>query len=129
VNTPRDPCPALDPAALEAAVRRPVRAPVVALDGETPRRSFDHPHDRAAAAAHVFGAFAADAAPVPAHHEGPAAPDEIPAAPAPIEELGVEGVLVTADALHRRKNPPPGGRRHRRRPARAGEGQPAPRPV
>jgi hypothetical protein len=133
VNTPRNLFQALDPAALEAAFRRhaahlDAAAPpsagrrVIALDGKTLRRSFDHLHDRAAA--HVLSAFATDAALVLAHHEVPAVPDEIPAAQALIAELGVTGVLLTADALHCQKNLPARGR-DRQRPARAGEGQPA----
>jgi hypothetical protein len=134
VNTLRNLFQALDPAALEAAFRRhaahldaaaPLAAGqrrVIALDGKTLRRSFDHLHDRAAA--HVLSAFATDAALILAHHEVPAVPDEIPAAQALIAELGVTGVLLTADALHCQKNLPARGR-DRQRPARAGEGQPA----
>jgi hypothetical protein len=133
VNTLRNLFQALDPAALEAAFRRhaahlAAAAPpsagrrVIALDGKTLRRSFDHLHDRAAA--HVLSAFATDAALILAHHEVPAVPDEIPAAQALIAELGVTGVLLTADALHCQKNLPARGR-DRQRPARAGEGQPA----
>ena len=132
VNTLRNLFQALDPADLEAAFRRHARhlgaaAPpagrrVIALDGKTLRRSFDHLHDQTAA--HVLSAFATDAALILAHHEVPAAPDEIPAAQALIEALGVTGVLFTADALHCHKNLPARGR-DRQRPARAGEGQPA----
>jgi hypothetical protein len=72
----------------------------------------------------VPSAFATDAALILAHHEVPAAPDEIPAAQALIEALGVTGALLTADALHCQKNLPARGR-DRQRPTRAGEGQPA----
>ncbi len=130
VNTLRNLFQALDPADLEAAFRRhaghlaapPSGRRVIALDGKTLRRSFDHLNDRAAA--HVLGAFATDAALMLAPHEVPAAADEIPAARALIEALGVTGVLFTAEALHRQKNLPVRGE-GRKRPARAGEGQPA----
>jgi hypothetical protein len=132
VNTLRNLFLALDPADLEAAFRRHARylsaaaqpgaRPVVALDGKTLRRSFDHLNDQTAA--HVLSAFATDAALILAHHEVPAAPDEIPAAQALIEALGLTGVLFTADALHCQKNLPARGR-DRQRPARAGQGQPA----
>src|SRR3954454_22747801 len=56
VNTLRNLCLALDPADLETAFRRHARGPheaaprpgrpVIALDGKTLRRSFDHLHDR-----------------------------------------------------------------------------------
>ena len=61
-----------------------------ALDGKTLRGSFDHLHDRTTA-----------------HHEVPAAPDEIGGVQALIAELGVSGVLFTADALHCQKTPSP----------------------
>ena len=70
VNTLRALFQTLDPAALEAAFRNHARAlhdgvpasgrHVIALDGKTLRRSFDHLHDRAAA--HVLSAFAGEAA-------------------------------------------------------------------
>jgi hypothetical protein len=104
---------ALDPADLEAAFRRHARSlregasgsglRTVALDGKTLRGSFDHLHDRTAA--HVLSAFATDAALVLAHHEVPGAPDEVAAAQAMIGELGLQGVLFTADALHCQKVP------------------------
>jgi hypothetical protein len=95
---------------------------VVALDGKTLRRSFDHLNDEAAA--HVLGAFACDAALVLAHREVRDAPDEVPAAQALIGDLGVRGVLLTADALHCQKNLR--GRRPRRQRAPGpAEGQPA----
>ena len=88
VNTLRNLFLALDPAALEAAFREHARAlagvapasgpRVVALDGKTLRRSFDHLNDKAAV--HVLSAFACDAALVLAHQEVRAAPDEVPAA-------------------------------------------------
>src|SRR5919109_969158 len=108
VNTLRHLFQALDPAALEAAFRCharqlsasiPQSGPcVVALDGKTLRRSFDHLNDRAAA--HVLSAFASEAALILAHQEVAAAPDEIPAVQAMIAELGLRGRLFTADALH-----------------------------
>src|ERR687898_1272871 len=108
VNTLRSLFQALDPAELEAAFRNHARAlhdgmpasgrHVIALDGKTLRRSFDHLHDRAAA--HVLSAFACEPALILAHQEVRDAPDEIPAVQTLIETLGVRGVLFTADALH-----------------------------
>jgi hypothetical protein len=121
VNTLRALLLALDPAELEAAFRRhagglsdgaPAGGPrVIALDGKTLKRSFDHVNDRAAA--HVLGAFACEAALILAHQEVRGAPGEVPAARALIEALGVRGVLFTADALHGQKKPS----RARRAPA------------
>jgi DDE_Tnp_1-associated len=118
VNTVRNLILALDPADLEAAFRRHAQRlneriggegwRTVALDGKTLRGSFDHLHDQPAA--HVLSAFASDAALILAHQEVAAAPDEVPAVPALIAELGLTGVLFTADALHCQKgalNKPP----------------------
>jgi hypothetical protein len=98
---------------LEAAFRRHARGlhdgaagqglRMVALDGKTLRRSFDHLHDQTAA--HVLSAFATDAALPLAHHEVPGAPDEVAAAQMLISDLGLKGVLFTADALHCQKEP------------------------
>jgi hypothetical protein len=111
VNTLRALFQALDPAALEAAFRQHARAlseaapppgpRVIALDGKTLKRSFDHLNDKAAA--HVLSAFAGEAALILAHQEVGGAPEEIPAVQALIEALGVRGVLFTADALHGQK--------------------------
>jgi hypothetical protein len=131
VNTLRALLHALDPAEIEAAFRRhaehlgevitPPRRRVIALDGKTLRGSFDHLDDQAAA--QVLSAFASDAALILAHQEITDG-DEIAAAQALIERLGLSGVLFTADALHCQKN-----LRHRRgdrqRAAGAGQGQPA----
>jgi len=73
----------------------------IALDGRTLRGSFDHLNDRKAA--HVLGAFAGDAALILAHQGVAGAPGEIPAVPMLITELGLTGVLFTADALHCQK--------------------------
>ena len=73
----------------------------VALDGKTLRGSFDHLYDQPAA--HVLSAFASDATLILAHQEVTAAPGEVPAVPELIEELGLTGVLFTADALHCQK--------------------------
>lgn len=118
VNTLRALFQALDPAELEAAFRRhaeglnggvPTGGPrVVALDGKTLKRSFDHLNDRAAA--HVLSAFACEAALILAHQEVRGAPEEVPAVQALIEALGVRGVLFTADALHGQKKPSPARR-------------------
>jgi hypothetical protein len=132
VNTLRALFQALDPAELEAAFRNHARAlhdgvpasgrRVIALDGKTLGRSFDHLHDRAAA--HLLSAFAGEAALILAHREGGGAPDEVPAAQALIEDLGVRGALFTADALHRQKNLRE-RRPHRQRPPGPAQGQPA----
>jgi predicted transposase YbfD/YdcC len=111
LNTLRNLLLALDPADLEAAFRRHARHldqrisaagwRTVALDGKTLRGSFDHLHDQPAA--HVLSAFASDAALILAHQEVAAAPGEVPAVPELIAELGLTGVLFTADALHCQK--------------------------
>src|SRR3954464_7618254 len=128
VNTLRALFHALDPADLEAAFRRHAEqlggaaAPgrrVVALDGKTLRGSFDHLDDQAAA--QVLSAFAGEAALILAHQEVVEG-DEVAAARALIERLGLRGVLFTADALHCQKNL---RRRDRQRAAGAGAGQPA----
>jgi phosphosulfolactate phosphohydrolase-like enzyme len=95
---------------------------VIALDGKTLKRSFDHLNDRAAA--HVLSAFACEAALILAHQEVRDAPEEIPAAQALIEALGVRGVLFTADALHGQKKLRE-RRPHRQRPSGPAQGQPA----
>ena len=119
------------PAELEAAFREharaladraPVPGPrVVALDGKTLKRSFDHLNDEAAA--HVLSAFAGEAALILARQEI-AGGDEVAAARALIERLGLRGVLFTADALHCQKNVRLRDRDRQRAPG-AGEGQPA----
>ena len=111
VNTLRDLLHALDPAEIEAAFQRHAEhlgnattAPgrrVIALDGKTLRGSFDHLDDQAAA--QVLSAFASEAALILAHQEI-AEGDEVAAAQALIEQLGLRGVLFTADALHCQKN-------------------------
>ncbi len=113
LNTLRNLILALDPADLETAFRRHARGlhdaaagqglRTVALDGKTLRHSFDHLHDQTAA--HVLSAFATDAALTLAHREVAAAPDEVAAAQMLISELGLKGVLFTADALHCQKEP------------------------
>jgi len=105
---------------LEAAFRRhahdlstrgtPEALRTVALDGKTLRGSveprgssdFDHLTDRKAV--HVLSAFASDAALILAHQELAGAPDEIAAVPQLMAELGLTGVLFTADALHCQKD-------------------------
>ena len=133
VNTLRSLFQALDPAELEAALRRhaqnlgatapPCGPRVIALDGKTLKRSFDHLND--AAAAHVLSAFACEDALVLAHQEVRDAAAEVPAVQALIEELGVRGVLFTADALHGQKKLRDRGA-HRQRSFGPAQGQPAP---
>jgi hypothetical protein len=130
-DTPRALLHALDPADLGAAFRRHAEqldgAPtspgrrVIALDGETLRGSFDHLGDRAAA--QVLSASAGEAALILAHREI-AGGDEVAAAQALIERLGLSGVLSTADALHCQRNVRRHGR-DRQRPPGPGQGQPA----
>jgi predicted transposase YbfD/YdcC len=112
VNTLRSLFLALDRDDLEGAFRRHARElngavqvtgkRTIALDGKTLRGSFDHLSDQAAA--HVLSAFASDAALILAHLEVAGSPGEIPAAPTLITELGLTGVLFTADALHCQKD-------------------------
>jgi hypothetical protein len=134
VNTLRALFLALEPAALEAAFRQHARASadgapasgpgprVIALDGKTLKRSFDHLNDRAAA--HVLSAFASEGALILAHREV-AGGDEVAAARALIEQLGLRGVLFTADALHCQKKLRD-RRAYRQRPAGPAQVQPAP---
>ncbi len=132
VNTLRALFQALDPAELEAAFRDHARAlhdgvpasgrHVIALDGKTLRRSFDHLNDEAAA--HVLSAFAGEAALILARREVRGAPDEVPAVQALIEDLGVRGALFTADALHCQTNLRE-RRPHRQRPPGPAQGEPA----
>jgi hypothetical protein len=112
VNTLRHLFLALGRDDLEAAFRRHARdlsagdtasmPRTVALDGKTLRGSFDHLTDRKAV--HVLSAFASDAALVLAHQELAGAPDEVAAVPRLMSELGLTGVLFTADALHCQKD-------------------------
>jgi DDE_Tnp_1-associated len=112
VNTLRTVLQELDGDALEQAFRRhaggllpAVEAelmPVIALDGKTLKGSFDHLNDRKAAQA--LSAFASEAAVLLAHSAIDVKSNEIPAAQRMITELGLTGVLFTADALHCQKN-------------------------
>jgi hypothetical protein len=111
LNTLRTVLQTLDRDALEDAFRQHARGllppaagpmPVVALDGKTLKGSFDHLNDRKAAQA--LSAFASDAAILLAHSEIDIKSNEIPAAQQMIAELGLTGVLFTADAVHCQKN-------------------------
>ncbi len=112
VNTLRHLFLALGRDDLEAAFRHhagdlnarpaPEALRTVALDGKTLRGSFDHLTDRKAV--HVLSAFASDAALILAHQELAGAPDEVAAVPKLMAELGLTGVLFTADALHCQKD-------------------------
>ncbi len=77
--------------------------PVIALDGKTLRRSFDHLNDRKAA--QTLTAFACRSAIVLAHTEIDDKSNEIPAAEEMIRALGLTGVVYTADAMHCQKKP------------------------
>lgn len=74
----------------------------IALDGKTLRGSFDHMEDKKAA--QVLTAFASRSAIVLAHSEIDVKSNEIPAAQRMIAELGLSGVIFTADAMHCQKN-------------------------
>nr|WP_203104655.1 ISAs1 family transposase [Skermanella rosea] len=111
VNTLRTVLQDLDADALERAFRRHAASllarpeggmPAIALDGKTLKGSFDHLNDRKAAQA--LSAFASEAAILLAHSEIDDKSNEIPAAQRLIAELGLSGVLFTADALHCQKN-------------------------
>ena len=113
VNTVRAVLQALDAEALEMAFRHHAKAlldlvgtkeerPGVALDGKTLRGSFDHLADRKAA--QVLTAFASEAAIVLAHTQIDETSNEIPAAQKMIRDLGLTGVILTADAMHCQKN-------------------------
>lgn len=73
-------------------------AGVLAIDGKTLRRSFDRAAGRSAL--HVVTAFGTDARLVIGQSAVPAGGSEITAARALLETLCLEGVLVTADAIH-----------------------------
>jgi hypothetical protein len=111
VNTLRTVLQDLDADALERAFRqhatgllaRPEgQMPAIALDGKTLKGSVDHLNDRKAAQA--LSAFASEAAILLAHSEIDEKSNEIPAAQRLIADLGLSGVLFTADALHCQKN-------------------------
>lgn len=112
VNTLRTVLQSLDTEDLEAAFRRHAKAllpagtagqkPAVALDGKTLRGSFDHINDRKAA--QTLTAFASASAIVLAHTEIDDKSNEIPAAQQMIRDLGLTGVIFTADAMHCQKN-------------------------
>lgn len=109
VNTLRTVLLSLDTEDLEQAFRRHAKAllpagekPLIALDGKTLRGSFDHISDRKAA--QTLTAFASASAIVLAHTEIDDKSNEIPAAQQMIRELGLSGVMFTADAMHCQKN-------------------------
>jgi len=131
LNALRNLLHALDTAALEAAFRQHAAGlfpspengtmPFIALDGKVLKGSFDHLNDRRAAQA--LTAFASEAAILLAQTDIEDKDSEIPAAQRLIAELGVTGVLFTADALHCQKNLR-GGETKRELPAGPGQGQP-----
>lgn len=112
VNTLRTVLQLLDTGTLEEAFQRHAKAllpagkagekPVIALDGKTLRGSFDHLNDRKAA--QTLTAFASASAIVLAHMEIDDKSNEIPAAQQMIHDLGLTGVIFTADAMHCQKN-------------------------
>jgi DDE_Tnp_1-associated len=116
VNTLRTVLQSLDSEALERTFRHhakgllaaaeagesPGIAPVIALDGKTLRGSFDHINDKKAA--QTMTAFASASAILLAHTEIDEKSNEIPAAQQMIRDLGLSGVIFTADAMHCQKN-------------------------
>jgi hypothetical protein len=82
--------------------RAPVGSPTIALDGKVLRGSFDNMADKRAA--QVLTAFASEAALVLAHTEIDEKSNEIPAAEQMIRDLGLTGVVFTADPIHCQKN-------------------------
>ena len=112
VNTLRTILQSLETDALEAVFRHHAKALLsetetgdrlaIALDGKTLRGSFDHLADQKAA--QTLTAFASPSALVLAHTEIDEKSNEIPAAQQMIRELGLTGVLITADAMHCQKN-------------------------
>ena len=103
----------LDPLAVEKAFRAHAAAlmpagpddgmpTAIAVDGKTLRGSFDGFHDRKAA--HVLSAFAQDQAMILGHLATDDKSNEIPAVQTLIKDLGLEGCLFTADAMHCQKN-------------------------
>ena len=77
-------------------------ARVVAFDGKTLKGSFDSFNDRKAR--QVLSAFAVDTGLVLAHIEIDEKSNEIPAMQKLLQELGLAGHIVTADAIHCQKN-------------------------
>lgn len=101
----------LDPKAVEQAFRRhamglldgaiDLSQRLVALDGKTLRRSFDHVRDRKAA--QLLHAFDTEAGLVLAHIDIDEKSNEIPAARQLLGELPIADATVTLDALHCQK--------------------------
>jgi hypothetical protein len=85
---------------------------VIALDGKTLRRSFDHFHDRKAA--QILSAFSTETCLILAHIEIDDKSNEIPAAQKLLSELELDGQIITLDAMHCQKNI--SGRCRRKRP-------------
>jgi hypothetical protein len=78
------------------------KARVVAFDGKTLKGSFDSFND--IRARQVLSAFAVDTGLVLAHIEIEEKSNEIPAMQKLLQELGLAGHIVTADAIHCQKN-------------------------
>ena len=75
---------------------------IVAFDGKVLRGSFDNFHD--SKAKQILSAFAVDTCLVLAHIEIDEKSNEIPAMQKLLQELGLAGHIVTADAIHSQKN-------------------------
>jgi len=101
----------VDPTALEFALRThantlkeldPATYQLVSLDGKTVKGSFDHFKDQKAI--QVFSAFLTTQQIILGHEMIPdKKTNEIPVAQHLIKELGLEGCLLTLDALHCQK--------------------------
>lgn len=114
LNTLRNILQAVGPEALEGVFRdhakdlllesKEENVLTIALDGKVLRGSFDHLNDKKAAQAMM--AFASPSAIVLAHTEIAEKSNEIPAAQQMINDLGLTGVIFTADAMHCQKNIP-----------------------
>ena len=97
----------LDPVAFEACFARYLAAlselvqGVVAIDGKTARRSFDRQQGRARS--HLVSAWACEQRLVLGQLRVEGKSNEIPAVPALLAMLALDGCIVTADAMHAQK--------------------------
>jgi len=98
----------LDPAAFETCFARYLAAlservaGVVAIDGKTARRSFDRQQGRAPL--HLISAWACEQRLVLGQLRVADRSNEIPAVPALLALLALDGCIVTADAMHCQKD-------------------------
>src|SRR5215212_5100610 len=99
----------LDPDAFEACFARWARSStgevereVVAVDGETVRRSGSRRHDHGPL--HLVGAWASDRGLVPGQREVDGESNEITAVPELLDALHLDGSIVTPDAMGRQRD-------------------------